>query len=142
VLRKQRLLALHRWAALIAGVVLAAMGLSGATLVYKTEIEAWAHPERHVSPGTPRFEAVSRVYQIDVLVRCTADKSADLERDLLGQRVHLFIGGTTTRTLHGFGGQVEFARLSDVRFERAWRVRIVPRIAFLGQTKQSRVFQD
>ena len=55
---KQRLVALHRWAALTAGIFLATMGLTGATLVFKDEIEARTHPERFLLVGPPRYEAV------------------------------------------------------------------------------------
>jgi uncharacterized iron-regulated membrane protein len=55
---KQKLVALHRWAALTAGIFLATMGVTGATLVYKGEIEARAHPERFFADAPARYEAV------------------------------------------------------------------------------------
>jgi uncharacterized iron-regulated membrane protein len=58
VVPKQKLVALHRWAALTAGIFLATMGLTGATLVYKDEIEARAHPERFVPDAPANYEAV------------------------------------------------------------------------------------
>ena len=55
---KQKLVALHRWAALTAGIFLATMGLTGATLVWKDEIEERAHPERFFPDAPAKYDAV------------------------------------------------------------------------------------
>src|SRR4051812_41130956 len=59
---RKTLIVIHRWAALIVGVVLFATALSGATLVFEGAIDRGIHPELwHVAPS-------GRTLPIDTLV--------------------------------------------------------------------------
>jgi type VI secretion system secreted protein VgrG len=89
-------------------------------------------------------EQLSRPYSFDVLVFAADVDEATLERDLLGQRVTLWVSSAYAgrRPVRGIVRRIEAEGLSGGGDAHRHRVSLVPRLWLLGRGRASRIFQD
>jgi type VI secretion system secreted protein VgrG len=87
-------------------------------------------------------EAVSSLYELEILFFTLADSAVDPVASCLGQRARLWLPttGEDGRCFHGLARRVELVAANEER--KVYRVLVVPELWLLTQTRDSRVFQD
>ena len=87
-------------------------------------------------------EEISRPYQVDVLTAYKVDEGVDVG-SLAGEAASLVVhlGDGTDRLINGVVSKVESWEEGGRELRGRVRLRIVPRLWKLGQTRQSRIFQ-